>query len=166
MFYGSKEAQEKEARERAAEYREAAGFFPAVVKVLNAFAGKVYNCKLDKETRAATNNKVRAEYKYNCITLYTWNRGRQTTIASYKPEESDKTPAGKVRINAAALIASARECREKSLKEAAEIENAIETAPQVLEYIKQCKEKLEALTRRFPSEIRDIYNLPYSIRLN
>ena len=164
-FYGNIEDANKEAHERAESYRTAAGYILAISKVLKDFDGKVYNCRLDKALEAATNNKVHVDKTQYYFQIYTWNRrnySHHITLASIKPEDLKE---GK-RIPANKLIESLKEHRETLLKKAYDIESNIDQMAQVKEYIRQTKEKLESYCRSFPDDLRDIYGLPYCVRID
>lgn len=164
-FYGDIEAANKEAHERAESYRTAAGYILAITKVLKDFDGKVYNCRLDKALQAATDNRVYVDKTQYYFQIYTWNRhnySHHITLASIKPEDLTE---GK-RIPADKLIESLKEHRESLLKKAYAIETNIDQMPQIKEYIRQTKEKLESYCRSFPDDLRDIYGLPYCVRID
>lgn len=162
-FYGNYEEADKEARGRAADYRTAAGYIPAITKVIKDFDGKVYNCRLEKALRAATDNKVSCEKTQYSLTIYTYptkNYSYRIRLADIKAED---LPEGK-RIPAAKILESFTAHRESLLKLAYDIESNIDQMQQVKAYIQETKNKLEAYCRSFNTDLRDIYNIPYCIR--
>lgn len=164
-FYGNIEEANKEAHKIVNEYRTAAGYILAVTKVVKDFDGKVYNCRFDKALKEATENRVYVDKKQYYFQIYTWagsNYGHHITLASIKPEDLTD---GK-RIPADKLIESLKEHRESILKKAYTIESNIDQMPQARAYIMQTKEKLESFCRSFPDELRDIFDIPYCIRVN
>lgn len=164
-FYGDIEEANKAAYERIEDYRTAAGYIPAVTKVLKDFDGKVYNCRLEKALRAATNNRVTVEKNNYHLSIYTYPRHNYSfhiTIASIPAEALED---GK-RIPAAKLIESMQSNRERILKDAYQIESNIEYMAQVKQYIKETKDKLENYCRSFGSDLRDLYGLPYCVRID
>lgn len=164
-FYGNIEAANKEAQERAADYRAAVNYIQAIIKVLKDFDGKVYNCRFDKALAAVTDNKAHVYRTQYCFQIYVYPRNNYSfhiTLASIKPQDFTD---GK-RIPADLLIESTRSSRENILKKAYDIETNIEQMAQVKEYIQQTKDKLEKFCRSFPDDIRDIYGLPYCVRVD
>lgn len=152
----------KTAVQRVEMYRSAAALIPAAVKVIDQFDGKVYNCRFDKALAAAV-PRLRAEKRYNTLAIYTYpehNYSRAFTLADVKFEDM---PDGK-RISADKLRESARAHRENLLRTAYEIETSIETMPQTMAYYQETVDKMNDFLKRIPSEIRDMYGLPYCIR--
>ena len=130
-FYGHREEAHKEARKRAADYRAAATLIPAVIKVLRTFDNKVYNCRLEKALKEATENRVYCHKGDYTMEIYTYPEGNYShhiTLASVKAED---LPEGK-RIPADKLIESTHHYREKILSDAYEIESNIEQMAQVI----------------------------------
>ena len=70
------------------------------------------------------------------------------------------------RIPANKILKSFQEHRETLLKKAYEIETQIDQMQYVKAYIEQTKEKLEKYCRSFNTDIRDIYGIPYCVRLD
>ena len=164
-FYGNIEAANTAAHRIVDEYRNAASYILAVTKVVKDFDGKVYNCRFDKALKAATDNRVYVDKTQYYFQIYTWvnnNYSRHITLASIKP---DDLIDGK-RIPADKIIESLKDHRESILKKAYTIESTIDQMPQARAYIMQTKEKLESFCRSFPDELRDIFDIPYCIRVN
>lgn len=164
-FYGNIEEANKEAYKIVNDYRIAASYILAITKVVKDFDGKVYNCRFDKALKAATDNRVYVDKTQYYFQIYTWasnNYSRHITLATIKPEDMTD---GK-RIPADKIIESLKEHRESILKKAYTIESNIEQMPKIKEYIMQTKEKLESYCRSFPDELRDIFNIPYCIRVD
>ena len=134
-FYND-EARRAGCEKTAAANREAAALFPAIRKVFEAFDGKVFNCRLEKALREATGRRVfvkKCDYNIEVYTYLDDYRGNSWyTLAFVKCEELKD---GK-RIPAAAFIDSARSYREKHLKEAAQMEAAPDTVPEMVQHIK------------------------------
>lgn len=164
-FYGDIEAANKEAQQRAVAYRTATNLIPAITKVVKDFDGKVYNCRLEKALKAATDNEVFCSKNDYCLEIYTYQRhGYSHRIALAYVKAEDLTE-GK-RIPAEKIIESLKDHRENLLKRAYDIDTNMDQMPQVKEYIRQTKEKLEAFCRSFPDDLRDIYGLPYCVRVD
>lgn len=164
-FYGNIEEANEAARKRAEQYREATTLIPTINKVLKDFNNKVYNCRLEKALKEATNNRVycnRSEYSLQIYTYPEGNYSHHITLASVKTED---LPEGK-RIPADKLIESTHSYREKYLSLAYDIESKIDQMAEVTAYIEQTKNKLETFCRSFNTDLRDIYNIPYCIRTN
>lgn len=164
-YYNSIEEAHKAARNRAKDYRTATDLIPTVNQILKDFDNKVYNCRLEKALKEATNNRVycsKSEYSLQIYTYPEGNYSHHITLASVKAED---LPEGK-RIPAQKLIESSRSYREKYLSLAYDIESKIEQMEQALIYIEQTKNKLETFCRSFNTDLRDIYNIPYCIRTN
>lgn len=164
-YYHDIEEAHEAARNRAQDYRSATYLIPTVIKILNQFDNKVYNCRLEKALKEATNNRVFCDKSQYSLQIYTYPEGSYShhiTLASVKTED---LPEGK-RIPADKLIESTHSYREKYLALAFDIESNINQMAQVTAYIEQTKNKLEAFCRSFNTDLRDIYNIPYCIRTN
>ena len=162
-YYRDIEEANQAARNRAEAYRNGVAYIPTVTKILKDFDNKVYNCRLEKALKEATNNRVycqRSEYSLQIYTYPEGNYSHHITLASVKAED---LPEGK-RIPADKLIESSREYREKYLALAYDIESKIDQMAQVTAYIEQTKNKLENFCRSFNTDLRDICNIPYCIR--
>ena len=149
-----------EIRERANTYRDAAALFPAIRRTLEAFDGKMFNCRLEKALREATSNRVFAGKRYMWLEIYIYENGNQITLAQIKLEELTD---GK-RIHAALLIESAREHRESLLQRAADLETAIDRAPAVRQQLQQLEALIIKLRESIPYEARDVYRLDYRVQ--
>lgn len=164
-YYGSIEEANKEARQRVKDYRTAAGYIPTVCRILNGFDNKVYNCRLDKALEAATGNRVHADKTDYSLEVYTYPEHGCSYRITLARVDAKELPDNK-RIPADKLIDSAREHRESILRKAYNLETSIDQVPQIKAYIEETKKKLEAYVRSFPDDLRDLYGLPYYIRLD
>lgn len=167
-FYGSIEEANKEARRRVEGFRTAAAWIPVIIKVFREYDSKVFNCRFDKALEAATGNKVHAQKTdYNVLRVYGWIEGYSYDVELSRQDGKKAAEAGeKIRINAEELTTAARAKYAELLTRAAEIENTMERVPQIKEYIKEQKEKLVAFFRGYNTDIRDLYGLPYYVRLD
>lgn len=164
-YYGSIEDANKEARRRVEDYRTAAGYVPAVWKVLKEFDKKVYNCRFDKALAAATGNKVhvdKTDYHFEIYAYPEHGCNYRMILATINPKDM---PDSK-RIPADKMIESSRSCRGSLLRKAYELETSIDQVPQIKAYLEETKRKMEAYVRSFPDDLRDLYGLPYYIRLD
>lgn len=162
-YYHSTEDQRKDLNNRIQSYRNAANLAPVIIKVLKQFDGKVFNCRLDKALREATNNEIGVYNQYGFISIaghYT-NNYHQITLATFKKEDLKNN-----RIEAEKIIEQVIAKREELLKKAYNVETYAEQADNIREYVRQSIEKLESICRALPDDIRDIYNIPYFIRTN
>jgi DNA repair exonuclease SbcCD ATPase subunit len=162
-YYRSTEEQQKDLNSRIESYRSAAALAPIVIKVLKTFDNKVYNCRLDKAIREATDNKIGVYNQYGFISIYaTYTTNyHHINLATFRLEELENK-----RIDADKLIEQVKTARENLLKKAYQIETTAQQADNIREYIRQSIEKLESMCRDLPDDIREIYNIPYSIRTN
>lgn len=162
-YYRTPEEQQKDLQNRIDSYRAAAAMVPTVIKVLRSFDNKVYNCRLDKALREATNNSIGVYNQYGFISIYaTYTTNyNHINLATFRLEELKNK-----RIDSDKLIEQVKTAREQLLKQAYEVETLSEQADSIREYIKQSIEKLESICRSLPDDIREIYNIPYSIRTN
>ena len=160
-YYRSTEEQQKDLENRIESYRAAAAMVPTVIKVLKTFDNKVYNCRLEKAIREATDNKIGVYNQYGFISIYaTYTTNyHHINLATFRLEELENK-----RIDADKLIEQVKAARENLLKKAYQIETTAQQADNIREYIRQSIEKLESLCRDLPDDIREIYNIPYSIR--
>lgn len=162
-FYGSRDEQKAEITRRIDSYRATAALTPTVIEILRKFDGKVFNCRLDKALREATNNDITVHQQYGFISisghyLHSYN---SINLATFRLEDLKNK-----RIDAEKLIEQVKASREELLKKAYTIETTAPDADQIREYIKQTIDKLETYCRTFPDDIREIYNIPYCIRTN
>ena len=161
--YHTIEEKEKAARRKAEEYRKAAGHIPAVMRVVREFDGKVYNCRFGKALEEATGGEVHANKTAYTVEIFTYAQG-YSSIDLATVRTADLTD-GK-RIPAEKLLQSARERREGLLKKASEIEAMMDQAPHIREYFEEMRKKLQDFSNRLPSEIKDIYGIPYCVRFS
>lgn len=161
--YQTEEDRKKDLGSRIESYRQAAAMIPTVIKVLKAFDNKVYNCRLDKAIREATDNKIGVYNQYGFISIYaTYTTNyHHINLATFRIEDLKNK-----RIDAEKLIEQVKKSREDLLKKAYEIETTAQQADNIREYVKQTIEKLESICQSLPDDIRDIYNIPYRIRTN
>lgn len=160
-YYRSTEEQQKDLESRIESYRAAAALAPAVIRVLKTFDNKVYNCRLDKAIREATDNKIGVYNQYGFISIYaTYTTNyHHINLATFRVEELENK-----RIDADKLIEQVKTARENLLKKAYQIETTAQQADNIREYVRQTVEKLESICQSLPDDIRDIYNIPYCIR--
>lgn len=143
----------------AAAHREAADLFPAIRKVFEQFDGKVFNCRLEKALQESTGKRIYVCKRDYLIEVYiyldSYRGNTQYTLATLKPEELKD---GK-RIPAAVLIKSARERRETHLKEAAALEAAPDTVPEIVQHIQYFITQANKLVDSLPYSVRDMYHV-------
>jgi hypothetical protein len=163
IYYRSTEERQKDLNNRIESYRQAAAHVPQIVKTLKQFDGKVYNCRLDKALREATNGKVGVYNQYGFISIYACytTNYHHINFATFRLEDLENK-----RINAEKLIEQVKAARENLLDKAYKIETYSEQADNIREYVKQSIEKLESICKSLPDDIREIYNIPYTIRTN
>lgn len=152
-----REEQKEAIQARADVYRNAAALFPALRKTIEAFDGKIYNCRLEKALRESTGAHIIAEKRYKWLEISVYMRGfpNQIMLAQI---ELEQLIDGK-RIPAALLIESAREKRTARLQQAAALERSIETADQAREQMLQLAEMIKQIRESIPYETRDILRM-------
>lgn len=163
IYYRSTEERQKDLNNRIKSYRQAAAHVPQIIKTLKQFDGKVYNCRLDKALREATNGKVGVYNQYGFISIYACytTNYHHINFATFRLEDLENK-----RINAEKLIEQVKASRESLLDKAYKIETYSEQADNIREYVKQSIEKLESICKSLPDDIREVYNIPYTIRTN
>lgn len=163
IYYRSTEERQKDLNNRIESYRQAAAQVPQIIKTLKQFDGKVYNCRLDKALREATNGKVGVYNQYGFISIYACytTNYHHINFATFRLEDLENK-----RINAEKLIEQVKAARENLLDKAYKVETYSEQADNIREYVKQSIEKLESICKSLPDDIREIYNIPYTIRTN
>lgn len=163
IYYRSTEERQKDLNNRIESYRQAAAHVPQIIKTLKQFDGKVYNCRLDKALREATNGKVGVYNQYGFISIYACytTNYHHINFATFRIEDLKNK-----RIDAEKLIEQVKAARESLLDKAYKIETYSEQADNIREYVKQSIEKLESICKSLPDDIREIYNIPYTIRTN
>jgi len=162
-YYHSTEDQKKDLDSRVESYRRVAGYTPAIVKILKQFDGKVFNCRLDKAIREATDNEIGVFKRYGFIYIsgHYMTNYHEITLAAFKEEDLKNK-----RIDAEKIINQVITAREELLKKAYSVETYAAQADNIREYVRQSIDKLEKMCRALPDDIRDIYNIPYYIRTN
>ena len=141
--------------------RAAAALFPIIREVAGDFDGKVFNCRFENALREHSSRIfVKKRYKWLEITTYGKNYSEIFLLAQIN---LDDMPDGK-RMPAALIIEDARERREKLLREAAETEAALATAPLLKKQLESMKKQLETMMDTIPYAIRENYNLNYYMR--
>ena len=98
----------------------------------------------------------------NYIDLYIYNRGNTHVVAHITV---DKLIDGK-RIPASELIQSLQHYRDRNNRKAFELEQAAEQVPQIKAYIQENIDKLNAYIQKLPDDLRDVYGIPYCIRIS
>ena len=163
IYYRSTEERQKDLNNRIESYRQAAAHVPQIIKTLKQFDGKVYNCRLDKALRKATNGKVGVYNQYGFISIYACytTNYHHINFATFRLEDLENK-----RINAEKLIEQVKAARENLLDKAYKVETYSEQADNIREYVKQSIEKLESICKSLPDDIREVYNIPYTIRTN
>lgn len=145
--------------------RDAANVIPALCKVIREFDGKVYNVRFDRAIKAATDQHVYVDTRYNWISIQMYAQsfsGASITLAQIRREDLK----GGKRIPADKMIESARSCRASFLNDAYCLESSKDEMYQAREYIIQEVEKLNRYVGSLPSVARDLYEIPYRIYLN
>jgi len=158
MYYTRQDA-EKKTRERVDTLRECAALIPQIKKVVAAFDGKVYNKRLPEAIQAATGQHISTERRGDYLSFYRYERGDCFTLLSIK---ADEMPDGK-RIKAEQFNNSLNENRARMLKEAAQIEEQLQSIDAVIDKIEQLKKLYGAITSPLNSRLRDNYGIKYYI---
>lgn len=153
-IYG-KEEQKKAVAAQVQELRKNASYYPIIARVLREFDGKVFNCRLEKALKEATENNVYVQKRMDWIEIYSFNRGAQYTLAQIR---KDTMPDGK-RICAADFIESAQVHRTAFLKKAADIERLADNMETVTAQLDGLKKAYNAIVDNMPYELRDIYGI-------
>lgn len=154
MIYHASEEQIKSAYKKAAAYRAAASYLPAIRPVFQAFDGKVLNCRFSQALHDATGHHFSVEKSFDgkIVFIYYYDCGHTFTIAKMPTEKMKDNK----RINAEVLLESAREYREQHLRRAYEIEKAAEGINLTLSQIEDMKNQLNSIIDHLPAEIKDI----------
>lgn len=158
MYYTRQDA-EKKTRERVDTLRECAALIPQIKKVVATFDGKVYNKRLPEAIQAATGQCISTERRGEYLNFYRYERGDCFTLLSIK---ADEMPDGK-RIEAEQFNNSLNENRARMLKEAAQIEEQLQSIDAVIDKIEQLKKLYSAITSPLNSRLRDNYGIKYYI---
>lgn len=162
----SSEYQIQEAQKRIDGYRAAAAAFPTIRKTLESFSGKVYNIKLDRALKEAISDAghIYVEKKYNHISIEYSPKNCNNWHCLAWLSEADALPDGK-RLDAGAMIESAKEKRADLLKEAFELEEAAKHADEIREQLEAWTKTLEKILDPVPREAREIFKLTVRSRL-
>jgi uncharacterized protein YqfA (UPF0365 family) len=160
MYYYGREEQDKATQRIIREHRQAAAAFPRLKKVVTAFDGKAFNCRLEKALNEDPDQeRIYVSKRYKWLEFHTYHNGTQYTIAAIKLEDM---PEGK-RIPAELIIKSAEEKRIELLRKAAEIEKASEQIDTIKAQVEQLGKILSGIMAAVPYEVKDIYRVGYKI---
>ena len=174
MFYENKEAQDKEMRKQIQARRDAASVFPYLRKTIEAFDGKVFNCRLEKSLKEDGNYwtvELRRNIRYGDLLNISFCKSGEHSTRSWKtvcsvnlgtPGEKNAKWDGK-RIPAAVLVEESRKARETLLQEAANLEEMIEKAPELEKQLKYFISQIDKIVKQIPYEARSVYNLGYYV---
>ena len=150
----------KVAIERIEGYRAAAAIFPVVRRVLSEFSGKVYNVKVDRALKEAVGDAgsiySRMEQRYISIEFCGTDCHQWHTVAYLSRDKA--LPDGK-RLDAAAMIESARKQYADNLARAYEIEDAGTRAEALKNQIEALYKAAEAVVDSVSYEAQDIYGI-------
>ena len=163
MYYYTEKDRAAAVEKTVAEYRNAAGLFPAIRRVFEQFDGKVFNCRLEEALQKETGTRIRAE-KRNNSTLDIYYYGNTysgcctwITLAQIKLDDMKD----RKRIPAALLIESARKRREEHLQDAAALESYTGKMDDVKKQIEYFIGQANRIANALPYELRDIYRIKY-----
>ena len=152
----NRELQDGYIKQRIEEYRKAANMAPVLIKVLEAYDNKIFNCKLEKAiNEAIPDHYITARKEYHNINIGFYNHGNHCTLASIP---IDKLIDGK-RIPANIFIESARTRQADHLKRAAEMENAFNNIDSIIDQLKQLNKAIAAVLAPVPYEVQDVYRI-------
>ena len=140
-------------------YKEAASYAPIIIKVLQNFDHKMYNCRLEKALQDAAPRRIYTEKRYQNINIYYYVNSDSFTLASIKITDLID---GK-RIPAQLFIESARKRQEYFLKEAYELQSNFDNIDNILNQLEQIKNMYRAITKNLPSEFCDTYRINHYI---
>lgn len=140
-------------------YRGAASMAPVIIKTLQAYDKKVFNCKLEKALKEATGRYISAKKEYHNINIGYYEGSQHYTLASCK---IDDLIDGK-RINADLLIKDARERQQGHLKRAFEMETAYNNIDNTFKQLEAIKATLKGLLNPIPYEVKDVYRINYHL---
>jgi len=177
MFCGDKEAKDKEIMKRIKARREAAAVFPYLRKTIEAFDGKVFNCRFEKALREDGNYwsvELKRNEHYGDFLSISFCKSGECSSREWKTVCGINLgrPGGKgvvwdgKRIPAAVLIEESRKTRESLLHEAAVLEEMIEIAPVLEKQLEYFKAQIDRIVGQIPYEARSVYNLGYYVRTN
>lgn len=144
----------KEIQERIRENRAAAGYYAAVAKVIEKWSGKVYNKNMSEDLRTATNGMISGKKDNNRLYIEYHNKPRGKwyfiTICNIDFDLLENK-----RINPDIILSDMREHREKLLKDAQAMENALENLDALTGQIETLKKTCRALFQNVPSVVLD-----------
>ncbi len=174
MFWGSAEEKRNHIQEKINTLREAAAQTNRVKDVVRRFDGKTYNVKFDDAISALTddNNRFYVSNQYgwfyiqychrhgynNTISLMTAYSCKSNDYIEHQTRDECKVFDGK-RIKADAMIARLNTERAELLKEAYELECAMEALDKTLEQISSLKHAVNHIIDGLPYTIRDTYGI-------
>lgn len=146
--------------EKTAEaHRTSASLFPIIRKVFEQFDGKVFNCRLEKALRDATERRIFVIKRELYIEVYMYlDDYRGNSVYNLAFVKCDTLKDGK-RISAAAFIDSARSYRENHLREAAQMDAAPETAPELVKQIEYFVAQANKLIDSMPYSVQEMYHV-------
>lgn len=166
MFYGSDEDRVNHIKRKIDDLRLVCTVYPEIKAVIKEFDGKVYNKRLGEALEERLKDKAYIYSKKNeraieiCINMKNPNMPYTCSYHTIVWILLDELTDGK-RINADLFIESLTESREKYLKEAAELENALPVIDQTKNQLEQLLETYRKIYKTIPHEIADYWNIKY-----
>lgn len=156
-MYQTKEEMQKKAAAKVASYRNIAALYPTLAKAIKKWDKKCYNKRFAEDIREETAARIFTDKNasgYLFVYLYD-DFNQQRTIATLKPEQW----INEKRLDAAALLESARSYRERYLKDAYALEQFAPQAETIRSYIEELQARIKSIKGSIPYETREIFAL-------
>ena len=168
-MFGTYEDKKKELTREAQSLRAAASNLYKIKKVVNAYNGKVYNCRFDEEIKKLCDDKIRIHshvnyYGYFIIDFYDKATNKTVNLIYTKKATKDTETTlftDTKRIKADCFINELNEKYSELLQRAAEIERAGAEIEKTLEQLKSLKRAMNCIIGGLPSEVTSVYNLKH-----
>lgn len=162
MNYFIDDANER-AMTRVRGLRELADLAMPICQAASEFDKKVFNKRFIDRVRELTNGRARVSNTGYSIQITGYIVPSASETATLMTVSLLKLQDGK-RISAQLFSDSTIECKHALLKRADDLEEYVEKAPDVREHYETLYRELEEYLDSIPSDVHDIYRIPYRLR--
>lgn len=155
--YYSKEERIKAMKTKVEYLRRVAGMYPVFADVTRRFDGKVLNRRYGEalsEAISADDLRLYTETRGSIFTVYAFERGTNYTLAYINID--DLPGEKKKRVSADLFLEAGRKGREQKLKEAADLERAVNDYDAIIGQIEKTKSLYNKLVEGLPYYMRDV----------
>lgn len=141
------------------DYRDIADLCAAVKSIIQAFDGKIYNCRVERALQELGN--IHCEKK-RYLAIYTWTKRKRLYVTLCSAPLEDALQDGK-RLNADALLEDCNLQRAKYLQKAYDIVACLPHVEEYRERFSALERAFDALRNEIPRDVQEIFHLSYHL---